>query len=142
MENLQSKTVSRFLLGGGLIFAGISHLTFARREFRAQVPDWVPLTKDTTVIYSGVVEIALGAALILARGKNRTRVGRCAACFFAAVFPGNVAQYTHRRNAFGMDSNRKRLARLAIQPALIAWALKSTEPDSETMADEITKILI
>jgi len=32
--------------GGMLVFAGISHLTFARRAFRAQLPDWVPLTKS------------------------------------------------------------------------------------------------
>src|ERR1700744_4347679 len=132
MDKRQIKTASRFLLGSGLIFAGIGHLSFARKEFRAQVPNWVPLEKDNTVVYSGIAEIALGAALILARGKNRTRVGRLAAGFFAAVFPGNIAQYTHHRNAFGLDSDSKRIARLAFQPALIAWALKSTAPDSET----------
>jgi uncharacterized membrane protein len=51
-------------LGGMLVFAGISHLTFARRDFRAQVPDWVPLGKDGTVLASGVAEIALGASLV------------------------------------------------------------------------------
>jgi uncharacterized membrane protein len=110
-----------------LVFAGISHLTFARKEFRAQVPDWVPLEKDDTVLYSGLVEIGLGAALILAKGKNRPRAGRLAAIFFAAVFPGNIAQFTHRRNAFGLNSDARRLARLAFQPVLIAWALKSTK---------------
>lgn len=123
-ENL--KTAARTVLGAGLIFAGISHLTFARKEFQAQVPDFVPLKKDDTVIYSGVAEIALGAALILAPKKHRNTVGNIAATFFAAVFPGNVTQYTHHRDAFGLDSDKKRLARLFFQPALIAWALGSS----------------
>jgi len=54
MKDETLKTGARILLGGALIFAGISHLSFARRDFRAQVPDWVPLKKDDTVIYSGI----------------------------------------------------------------------------------------
>lgn len=127
MDTPNAKKASRILLGAGLVFAGISHLTFSRKEFRAQVPDWVPLSKDDTVLYSGMAEIGLGAALILAKGKNRPRIGKLAAIFFAAVFPGNIAQYTHHRNAFGLNSDPKRLARLAFQPLLIAWALKSTD---------------
>lgn len=57
--------MARILLGGNLIFAGISHLTYARQAFRAQVPDWVPLPKDDTVLYSGLAEIALGSCLAL-----------------------------------------------------------------------------
>lgn len=58
-------------LGGMLVFAGISHLTFARRSFRAQVPDWVPIGKDETVLASGAAEIALGASLLIADGSRR-----------------------------------------------------------------------
>lgn len=130
MSHSKIKAAARLLLGGGLIFAGIGHLTFARKAFQAQVPNWVPLDKDDTVVYSGLVEIALGTALIVAKGKNRSRIGKTAALFFAAVLPGNIAQYTHHRNAFGLDTDSKRLARLAFQPALIAWALKSTQTRS------------
>ncbi len=28
-----------------LVTAGIAHLTFGRKDFQAQVPDWVPLEK-------------------------------------------------------------------------------------------------
>ena len=115
---------SRILLGALLVTAGVSHLTFARKDFRAQVPDWVPLDVDNTVVYSGIAEIALGASLLFA-GKNEKTVGKIAASFFTAVFPGNIAQYKHRRSAFGTDN--KRLARLFFQPALIYWALKSTK---------------
>lgn len=120
------KNIARLALGAGLVYAGISHLGFARKEFRAQVPDFVPLHKDDTVVYSGIAEIALGSALILAGPKRRPAVGKIAALFFTAVFPGNIAQYTHHRDAFGLDTDSKRLARLFFQPLLIYWALKST----------------
>jgi hypothetical protein len=40
MKEQTKKDVARILLGAGLVFAGISHLTFARKDFQAQVPDW------------------------------------------------------------------------------------------------------
>ncbi|SDF62984.1 Uncharacterized membrane protein [Dyadobacter soli] len=132
MNKNNSKTAARVLLGAGLIYAGVSHLTFARREFRAQVPDYVPLSKDDTVVYSGIAEIALGTALVIAPQKYRRAVGRIAGLFFTAVFPGNTAQYTKRRNAFGLDTDKKRLIRLLFQPALVAWALESTSPVKPT----------
>ncbi len=59
--------------------------------------------------------------------KNKEAVGKIAAAFFAAVFPGNVAQYRNRRNAFGLDTDKKRLARLFFQPVFIYYALKSSK---------------
>jgi uncharacterized membrane protein len=126
MEKGNGKAIARVLLGAGLVLAGIGHLTFQRKEFRAQVPDWVPLTKDDTVVYSGVAEIVLGASLIVANGKCKGNVGKIAAAFFTAVFPGNIAQYVDKRSAFGLDTDRKRFVRLFFQPLLIFWALKST----------------
>ena len=87
MEKSYIQTVARYGLGAFLVVAGIGHLTFARKEFQAQVPDWLPISKDDTVIYSGLAEIALGSALILAKGKQRSKVGKIAAAFFIAVFP-------------------------------------------------------
>ena len=116
------QNAARIALGLMLITAGTGHLSFARKEFQAQVPDWVPLDKDTTVLLSGVAEIALGASIIALK-KKRVPVGIFAAAFFAAVFPGNVAQYKNRIDAFGLDTDEKRLARLFGQPLLIAWAL-------------------
>ncbi len=121
------KNIARIALGSNLLFAGVSHLTFARKAFKAQVPDWVPLPKDTTVVYSGIAEIALGSALVLTDEERQKAVGKVAAAFFTAVFPGNVSQYVHGRNAFGLDTNRKRFIRLFFQPVLIYWALKSTD---------------
>lgn len=106
-----SQDIARILLGTFLTFAGTSHLTFARDDFQAQVPDWVPLDKDLTVLLSGGVEISLGLALmVLARKRKYT--GLAAAAFFAMVFPGNISQYTHHRDAFGLDTDKKRFERL------------------------------
>ncbi|CAN5373089.1 membrane protein [soil metagenome] len=125
MKDMPAKSTARKVLGAMLVTAGLSHLTFARKDFQAQVPDWVPLKKDDTVVRSGIAEITLGSALLLAGPAHRKAVGCVAAAFFVAVFPGNVSQYTHRRSAFGLDTDRKRFARLFFQPALVYWALKS-----------------
>ena len=125
MTTREKKNMARILLGTGLIIAGISHLTVARKGFKAQVPNWVPLKKDDTVIYSGIVEIALGAAIATAPPRFRNVVGKIAATFFIAVFPGNYAQYTHHRSSLGLDTDGKRLARLFFQPLLVWWMLKS-----------------
>ena len=123
------RTMARWALGGAMAFAGVSHLFWARQEFQAQVPDWTtertPLDKDAVVVASGVVEIMLGAALIVLP-KERARIGAILAAFFVAVFPGNVEQYTKKRDGFGLDTDRKRLVRLFFQPVLVAWAYWST----------------
>lgn len=121
-KTIKYQDLSRVLLGAFLTFAGTSHLTFAQKDFQAQVPEWVPLDKDLTVLLSGGVEISLGLALML-WAKEKKLTGTVAALFFAAVFPGNISQYTHRRNAFGLDTDKKRFIRLFFQPVLIAWAL-------------------
>lgn len=119
------RTAARMLLGGILVFAGVSHLTFAREEFVAQVPDWFPISDDPVVLVSGLVEISLGAALV-AFGRGRIGVGLLAAAFFVAIFPGNIAQYVEHTDAFGLDTDRKRFIRLFFQPVLVAWALWAT----------------
>lgn len=104
---------------------GVGHLTFARQDFQAQVPDFVPLDPDVTVLASGVVEIALGSSLILLKSR-RAAIGLVLALFFVAVFPGNIAQWVNHRDAFGLDTDQARATRLIFQPVLIAWALWST----------------
>lgn len=123
------RTFARWMLGAAMLFAGLSHVFWARRDFQAQVPDWAvaagPLDKDAVVVASGVVEMAFGAALI-ALPRERRRIGAALAAFFVAVFPGNVDQWLKKRSAFGLDTDRKRLVRLFFQPGLVAWAWWST----------------
>ena len=119
------RTIGRIALGAVLVFAGTTHLTIAREEFQAQVPPWLPLDKDFVVIASGVVEISLGAALLLAR-RRRVPVGWIVAAFFVAIFPGNIAQYVGRVDGFGLTTDTARALRLPFQPLLVLWALWST----------------
>ena len=64
------RVVGQVALGAALALAGVSHLTFQREEFQAQVPPWVPLDADFVVLASGVVEIALGGALLATWARN------------------------------------------------------------------------
>ena len=128
MKNFKTSTVQnvfRVILGAFMVVAAIGHLTFQREEFQAQVPNWIPLGKDFIVIASGIVEAALGLSMIFWR-KNKVMVGIALAIFYVLIFPGNIAQYMNEVDAFGLDTDRKRLIRLFFQPVLILWALWST----------------
>ncbi len=113
------------VLGFALAYAGIEHLTTSRVEFRAQVPSVFAEYADFVVLASGVVEIVLGVGLI-ALWKFRMQIGWLVALFFVAIFWGNISQYVNGVDAFGLDTDTKRLVRLFFQPLLVAWALLST----------------
>ena len=120
------QNIFRIILAIFMIFAGFSHLGFNRLDFHAQVPDWVPLSKDLVVILSGIVEIMLGLGLAFWK-KERVRFGWALALFFILIFPGNISQYLEGKDAFGiLNSDGARLRRLFFQPVLIAWALWSS----------------
>ena len=121
-----TQNVFRILLAVFMMYAGFSHLTFNRIDFQAQVPDWLPLSKDLVVILSGIVEMALGLGLAFWKNK-RILFGWALALFFILIFPGNIAQYLDGKDAFGaLDSDSARLIRLFFQPVLIVWALWSS----------------
>lgn len=108
-----------------MLLAGMSHLSSLRETFTAQVPDWVPLDKDLVVVLSGWVEIGLGLSMLLL-GRYKIWVGLALALFYLLIFPGNISQYLNSVDAFGLDTDFKRLIRLFFQPVLIIWALWST----------------
>jgi uncharacterized membrane protein len=117
--------VARILLGVFMVFAAAAHFTFQRSAFQAQVPNWIPLSKDLVVILSGVVEIALGLSMVFWTSE-KIWVGSALAIFYILIFPGNIAQYTNAIDAFGLHTDRARLIRLFFQPVLVLWALWST----------------
>jgi len=119
------QNVMRIVLGSFMILAAFGHFTFQRADFQAQVPNWIPLSKDLVVILSGVVEISLGLAMIFWT-KQKVKVGIALAIFYVLIFPGNIAQYLNGTSAFGLDTDQARLIRLFFQPVLIVWALWST----------------
>ena len=123
------KSLAQIALGAFLLSAGISHLGSNRTEFLAQVPTWLPLDADFVVVASGIVEITLGVLLIitvLIFKKYRRQVGLITGMFFILIFPGNINQYVNQIDAFGLDTDTKRLIRLFFQPPLVLWALWST----------------
>ena len=122
---LWGRGVSQVALGAFLLSAGASHLTVSRLEFQAQVPTWLPFDPDFVVISSGVVEILLGLSLITL-WRVRKRVGLLVALFFVAIFPGNINQFVNGIDAFGLNTDSARAARLLFQPVLVLWALWST----------------
>ena len=123
------KSLAQIALGAFLLSAGISHLDSNRTEFLAQVPTWLPLDADFAVVASGLVEITLGVLLItteLIFKRYRRQVGLITAIFFILIFPGNINQYVNQIDAFGLDTDTKRLIRLFFQPPLVIWALWSS----------------
>lgn len=126
MKTSTIQNIFRILLAVFMIYAGTSHLTFNRIDFQAQVPNWLPMSKDLVVILSGIVEITLGLGLALWKSK-RQHFGWALALFFVLIFPGNISQYLNETDAFGvLDSDGARLRRLFFQPVLIIWALWSS----------------
>lgn len=129
MPKITARGVAQTALGAAMVLAGTGHLTFQRQEFQAQVPSWFPADPDLVVVVSGFVEIGFGAAMLTVwRQPARRRVGLLLALFFVAVFPGNIAQFTEHRDAFGLDTDTKRGVRLLFQPLLVLWALAATRP--------------
>jgi uncharacterized membrane protein len=120
------RTAVRVAVGLGLAGAGVAHITVARQPFQAQVPETLveilPFSADDIVFGSGVLEIALGTALV-GLPKERRRLGAVTAAYFVAIFPGNIAQLAKRQDAFGLDSDLKRFIRLFFQPLMVLAAL-------------------
>jgi uncharacterized membrane protein len=125
IETTLFQKLARIILGTFMVLAAAGHMTFQRAAFQAQVPDWIPMSKDLVVLLSGVVELMLGLGMIFWK-KERVKVGIALAIFYVLIFPGNIAQYVNGVNAFGLDTDAKRLTRLFFQPVLVLWALWST----------------
>ena len=126
IETTKTQNIFRLIIAFAMVFAGISHLTFNRIDFAAQVPNWVPMSKDLVVVLSGIVEILLGLGLAFWK-TQRVNFGWALALFYVLIFPGNIAQFLNGTDAFGaLNSDSARLTRLFFQPVLIIWALWSS----------------
>jgi uncharacterized membrane protein len=119
-----ARLVGRLVLAAILLVAGVAHFV-AVDEFLGQVPTFLP-AREAIVLVSGVVELALGVALLVLRGRRLAVLGWVVALFFVAVLPGNVWQAVNGSDSFGLDTDRARLLRLPFQPLLVALALWCT----------------
>lgn len=76
---------------------------------------------DPDDVAARMVQVIVDREPVVARHKRL--VGGLLAAFFVVIFPGNIAQYAEGTNAFGLDTDRKRLVRLCFQPVLVLAAL-------------------
>ena len=118
------RTLARVVLAGFMLFAGVGHFV-STQSFLAQVPPFFP-ARELIVQASGVVEVAIGLALLTTRAL-RPKVGLLLAAFYVLVFPGNISQALTHTSAFGLDTDASRILRLFFQPVLVAWALWCTD---------------
>ncbi len=106
------------------LIAGVAHLTVPDGFLRV-VPEWVPFP-EFTVLATGLCEIA--GALALAVPRLRRAAGIALALYAVCVFPANVKHaidgLAYGQNALGWWYH---LPRLALQPAIVWWALFAGE---------------
>lgn len=114
-----ARDVVRLSIAALLVVAGTLHL-LRPQIFLAQVPDFLPF-RSAIVHVSGVIEILLGLGLLIPALRRRAAIAT--AVFLVAIFPGNVWQAVAQVDAFGLDTDSKRIIRLLFQPVLIAGAL-------------------
>jgi uncharacterized membrane protein len=117
------REAARLGMAVAMAFAGISHLVLAT-PFIQHLPPWVPL-REEVVFVSGLIEIALGIALLLPT-PTRRRVGVVLALYFVAVVPGNVYVAVYDVDVDGQPGGIYPWVRLPLQLLFIAWAIWST----------------
>ncbi|HUG13855.1 MAG TPA: hypothetical protein VMM78_02460 [Thermomicrobiales bacterium] len=119
----------RRAMGLSFIVAGLGHF-LTPDAFLAHFPGRVPYP-ELFNWGSGIVEIAGGCALPLARGRGRQVVGRLMAAFLVLVFPANVYVAVAGVDVPGMPSAwRLHWARLPFLALFNWWVLRSTSPGS------------
>jgi uncharacterized membrane protein len=108
-----------------LAFAGISHLVMPT-PFEQHLPAWVPAA-GLLVAVTGLIELALGAALLVApRSGVRRPVGLITAAYLVAVVPANVYVAVAGVDVDGQPGGIYPWLRLPFQVLFVAWVLWST----------------
>ena len=106
-----------------MVFAGAAHWLMPT-PFVQHLPPWVPAA-EALVLVTGVIEVGLGAALLL-RQPWRRRAGLALAAYLVAVFPANVYVAVADVAVDGQPGGWYPWLRLPFQVLFIAWALWST----------------
>lgn len=123
------RTSSPYLLAGLLAVAGTSHLT-SPSWYDGLVPPVLPGPARAWTLVSGVVELAVAAAVTAAR--TRRAGGLAAAVLFVAVFPGNVWMALEP----GPVPRAVAIARLPLQVPRVLWGLQVAGTFSSTARHE------
>lgn len=120
--SLDTRDVGALSLSALLTFTGSVHLV-RPHVFDAALPPWLPGSKRTWALGSGVAELACAA--LLAWPSTRRVGGFSTAALFVGVFPGNLHMAQLAR------SPRARLVtalRLPLQVPLVWWAWRVARP--------------
>jgi uncharacterized membrane protein len=122
-RRFDARSAARVGLAAAMAFAGVAHMAMPT-PFLQHLPPWTPAA-EAVIFVTGVIEIALGAALLL-RHPWRRRAGLALAAYLVAVFPGNLYVAMADVDVDGQPGGWYPWARLPLQALFIAWALWST----------------
>ena len=118
-----SRDAARFGMAAAMIVAGLMHWVMPT-PFLQHLPPWVPAPEEI-IFLTGVIEVALGAAL-LSRQPWRRLAGGALAAYLIAVFPANVYVAVAGVDVEGQPGGVYPWMRLPFQFLFIAWAFWST----------------
>lgn len=121
-----ARRAARLGMATAMVFAGVAHWVMPA-PFVQHLPPWVPAA-EVLVLATGVIEIGLGAALLLRRPWRR-RAGLALAAYLVAVFPANVYVAVAGIEVDGQPGGWYPWLRLPLQVLFVAWALWCTEWD-------------
>lgn len=114
-----ARRVARWLLAATYALAGVMHLIATDAMVRI-VPAWVPFPTEI-VIATGIAELTGAAALLTVRW--RVAAGWSLAAYALCVWPANFVHAAHDLSSGTGLSGWYHYPRLALQPAIIWWAL-------------------
>ena len=117
------RSAARVGLAIGMAFAGTAHLAMPE-PFLQHLPPWTPAA-EAIIFGTGVIEVGLGAALLLGQ-PWRQRAGLALSAYLVAVFPGNVYVAVADVDVDGQPGGWYPWVRLPLQALFIVWALWST----------------
>jgi uncharacterized membrane protein len=122
-RRFEVRSAARVGLAVGMAFAGTAHLAMPA-PFLQHLPPWTPAAQ-AIIFLTGIVEIVLGAALVLGQ-PWRQRAGLALAAYLVAVFPGNVYVAVADVDVDGQPGGWYPWLRRPLQALFIVWALWST----------------
>lgn len=120
----------RIALGLAMGVVGILHIV-EPSPFVQHLPTRLP-GRLGLVYATGVLEIALGAALVATRGRRRQATGLALAAFLIAVFPANVYVAISGVEVDGQPGGIYPWLRLPMQALFIWLALWTTRPGARS----------
>jgi uncharacterized membrane protein len=119
-----SRHAARFGMALAMAVAGITHWVNPT-PFVQHLPTWIPV-REEVIFLTGVMEVALGAALLL-RQPWRRLAGFALAGYLLAVFPANIYVAVADVEVDGQPGGAYSWLRLPLQAVFIVWAIWCTQ---------------